>query len=306
MQRRRVSIGWNPRTFASPLSQNVARRLHCVHTEDDAVHEYGAEGRGFKTTYNDVRLLDAASERDLLSAALRGDARAASELVQSHIRLVMKIAARYRRSNLPWEDLVSEGVLGLLEAMRRFDLAQDTRFAAYACWWIRARVGQYALANRRLVRVPGTRAARSVARGLRRTEHQLSQRLARPPTLNELATELGVSVADVAEVRAALGSSDLSLTMGEGCTGIELAAECESPEQAVERSQHERTRERCIRVALAKLSSRERQIVREQYFEEHGRSLSELGLAYGVSRQRVGQLLSNARGKLKQELTRVA
>jgi RNA polymerase sigma-32 factor len=287
-------------------NHDVARRLQHVHAEDNAVHEHGADGRGFRVAWSDAPLLDAARERDLLIAASRGDAGAVSELVQSHTRLVMKIAARYRCSNLPWEDLLSEGVLGLLEAMRRFDLCQDARFATYAGWWIRARIGQYALANRRLVRVPSTRAARSVARGLRRTEHRLAQRLARPPTLNELATELGVSSADVAEVRTALGSSDLSLTPGEGYTAIELAAQGESPEQALARSQHERAREQCVRAALAKLSPREREVVHEQYFEEQGRSLSELGLDYGVSRQRVGQLLSNARGKLKQELVQVA
>lgn len=270
------------------------------------MHEHRADARGFKPTHDDTPLLDAARERTLLVAAMRGDPQAASELVRSHTRLVMKIAKRYRRGNLPWEDLVSEGVLGLLEAIRRFDLSQQTRFAAYACWWIRARIGQYALANRRLVRIPATRTARLVARRLRRTEQRLCQRLARPPTLNELASELGVSVADVAEVRTALGSSDLPLTTGEGPGGVELAAESESPEQALDRSQHELARERRIYEALAKLSPRERQVVREQYLEEQGRSLSQLGVDYGVSRQRVGQLLSNARGKLKQELVQVA
>jgi RNA polymerase sigma-32 factor len=284
----------------------VARRLHHVQAEDDAVHEHRADERGFKPTRNETPLLDAARERTLLVAATRGDTQAACELVQSHTRLVMKIAKRYRRGNLAWEDLVSEGVLGLLEAIRRFDLSQQTRFAAYACWWIRARIGQYALENRRLVRIPTTRAARSVARGLGRTEQRLSQRLARPPTSSELASELGVSSADVTEVRTALGGADLSLTTGEGYAGVELAVECESPEQALERSQYELARERRVCEALTKLSPRERQVVREQYFEEHGRSLSQLGLDYGVSRQRVGQLLTNARGKLRQELVQVA
>jgi RNA polymerase sigma-32 factor len=284
----------------------VARRLHYVQAEDDAVHEHRADQGGFTPIRNETPLLDAVRERTLLVAALRGDTQAASELVQSHTRLVVKIAKRYRRGNLAWEDLVSEGVLGLLEAIRRFDLSQQTRFAAYACWWIRARIGQYALANRRLVRPPTTRAARATARGLRRTEQRLSQCLARPPTLSELATELGVSVVDVADVRTALGSSDLSLTTGEGYAGVELATESESPEQALERSQYELARQRRVGEALAKLSPRERQVIREQYFEEQGRSLSQLGLDYGVSRQRVGQLLTNARGKLKQELVQVA
>src|SRR5262245_21656103 len=107
------------------------RRSHSL-TEDDAVQALGIDGRAFRSHGHDVSLLDATRERMLLLAALAGDARAASELVQSHIRLVRKIAARYRRSHLCWEDLVSEGVLGLIEAMRRFDVSQGTRFAAYA------------------------------------------------------------------------------------------------------------------------------------------------------------------------------
>jgi RNA polymerase sigma-32 factor len=270
------------------------------------VHEYAVEWRPLKTNAGKTPLLDAARERALLVAAVQGDERAASELVQSHMRLVMKIAARYRRGNIPWEDLVSEGVLGLMEAMRRFDVSQETRFAGYACWWIRARIGQYALENRRLVRVPSTRNARAVARSLRRAENLLSQRLGRAPTLQELAAELGVSAAEVAEVRSALGSSDLSLSPCEDQVGVQLIAESESPEQALDRLQQELARHRCVREALAKLPARERRVVHEQYFTELGRSLSQLGADYGVSRQRVGQMLSNARGKLKHDLEHVA
>jgi RNA polymerase sigma-32 factor len=269
------------------------------------VHAHAVEGRLSKRT-TEPPLLDAGREKALLRAALQGDARAASELVESHTRLVMKIAARYRRASLSWEDLVSEGVLGLVEAMHRFDLSQDTRFAAYACWWIRARIGQYALDNRRLVRIPSTRNARSVARRLHRTEHRLSQRLTRAPSAQELAAELGVSAAEVAEVRCALGSSDLSLTPVEDQVGVQLVAESESPEQTLERRQQDLDRRRCVRQALDKLSTRERHVIREQYFEEQGQTLSQLGTAYGVSRQRVGQMLCNARGKLKQELEQVA
>jgi RNA polymerase sigma-32 factor len=270
------------------------------------VHERRVDGPHFKTHGTQFPLLDAARERMLLAAALQGDTAAASELVQSHARLVRKIAARYRRGNLAWEDLVSEGVLGLMEAMRRFDVAQDTRFAAYACWWIRARIGQYALTNRRLVRVPSTRSARCVTRGLQRTEHELSQRLARAPTSQELAHELGVEVDEVDEVRTALTSSDLSLTPFDGQAGMQLAAESETPEEAFERLQQEAERERRVRHAFSKLSIREQQVVREQCLEEQGRTLSELGTDYGVSRQRVGQVLQSARGKLKQALAQVA
>jgi RNA polymerase sigma-32 factor len=293
-------------TADSTAVQRVARRLQQVCTEGDAVHEQAIDEHGLRSAGSEGPLLDPARERMLLAAALRGDQRAASELVRTHIKLVKKIAARYRRRSVSSEDLVSEGLLGLMEALRRFDVSQDTRFAAYACWWIRARIGQFALANQRLVRVPSTRGGRAVTRGLRRAEHRLSQRLTRLPTAQELAAELGATAADVAEVRAALSAVDLSLTPVEGQATVQLAADCETPEQAFERRQLALERQHLVYQALSKLSPRERQVVSEQYLDEHGRTLSALGADYGVSRQRVGQMLEGARGKLKHALAQVA
>jgi RNA polymerase sigma-32 factor len=270
------------------------------------VHENAIQWRRLRRRCEAAPLLEADRERSLLVAAVRGDAAAVAELVQSHMRLVVKIAARYQRGNLSCQDLVSEGVLGMMEAMRRFDLAQETRFSAYASWWIRARIGQYALTNRRLVPVPSTRNARSVVRRLRKLEQLLAQRLGRAASLEELASALGVGIDDVLEVQAALSGTDVSLTPTAGHPSVEPVSELESPEQAIERLQHQQARQRRIRQALAGLSPWELTVVQEQYLEEHGRSLSQLGAEHGVSRQRVGQVLSNARQKLKSQLEHVA
>jgi RNA polymerase sigma-32 factor len=249
--------------------------------------------------------LDAARERILLSAARMGDGRAAAELVRSHMPLVLRMALRYRHGNVSRRDLVSEGVLGLIEAIRRFDITQEVRFAAYATWWIRASISQYALTNGRLVRLPSSRNARTVARKLRCAEHLLSQRLGGAPTRDQLAQVLEVGVADVAEVQAALGSTDISLTPVGGYSVIQPISETEGPEQALERLEEETARRRCVGQALAGLSARERSLIHELYLSEQGRSLSELGKEFGVSRQRMGQLLSVARKKLKRELSLV-
>jgi RNA polymerase sigma-32 factor len=245
-------------------------------------------------------LLDADQELELVTAALAGDARARERIVRSHMRLVMKIAGRYRRGGLSSDDLIGEGVLGLLEALGRFDPRRGVRFGGYAAWWIRARVSQYALANRRAVGIPSSRSARCVLRDCRRVEQTLSQRLRRPPTQDELAQAMGVTVDELTEVRTALQVPDASLEHPS------LADQCASPEQQVLERQLESRLQRAIRDALDLLSARERTIVSEQYLLDEGRTLAQLGEAFGVSRQRLGQVLSDAREKLRFELVHVA
>lgn len=244
-------------------------------------------------------VLGAEEEQVLVAAALRGERGATQRIAQSHLRLVCKIAARYERASLAAEDLVSEGVLGLLEALRRFDPTRGVRFAAYASWWIRARISQYALANRRAVGLPDTRNARSIQRELHRAERRLAQRLSRAPSQEELAQEIGVPAADLGDVRTALSTPDQALDQP-------LAADCATPEQLVLQKHEELCRRAYVHEALDRLSARERTLISEHYLAEEGRSLSELGADFGVSRQRLGQVLSHAREKLKLELTRVA
>lgn len=221
------------------------------------------------------------------------------------MRLVVQIASRYARDGLGTHDLVSEGVLGLMEAVRRFDLARETRFASYAGWWVRACVRRYALANRRIVGVPSTRGARIARARLRGTERTLTQRLGRRPTLAELAEALGVSEHDVELVDVALSSRDVSLAPHDHAS-IEFPDDTLGPEQAFAEAEHQRVCERSVERALTALSDRERALVREQFFEEDGKSLADLGRALGVSRQRAGQILAVARDKLRAQLVAVA
>ena len=245
-------------------------------------------------------VLDAAAEHSLIEAAQRGDRAATQQLLQSHMRLVIKIAARYARVGLVPEDLMGEGIVGLIEALQRFDVTRGARFGGYAAWWVRARISQYALAQRRAVGVPSTRNARMVIRLLARAERSLTQRLSRPPTADELAQEIGVPVDELGQVRAALYSHDVPIDQP-------LFEEGSSPEQLVMERERERAQQIHVQRALARLSSRERALVSEHYLmEEGGRSLGELGREQGVSRQRLGQVLSSAREKLRAQLVHVA
>lgn len=245
-------------------------------------------------------MLDLEQERELVARAAAGETRARQRLIQSHLRLVMKIARCYQRGGIPIEDLVGEGIVGLLEALRRFDDTRGVRFAGYAAWWIRARIGQYALANRRLVTLPSTRNARLVLREGPRVEEQLARRLRRSPSRDELAQALGVPVDELSDVRAALHAWDVSVDQPL------CADEDDSPEQQLLERQAERQLRERVDSAMQGLSDRERVLVNEQYLSDEGRSLAELGETFGVSRQRLGQVLSNAREKLRTELVRVA
>lgn len=269
------------------------------------MHDTDVDWGRYRHKAREKPLLSADVERALLARAQKDDQRAVSELVESHMRLVVQVASRYAREGLSAHDLVSEGVLGLMEAVRRFDMAHDARFASYAAWWVRACVRRYALANRRIVGGPSTRGARIARARLRQTERLLTQRLGARPTRAEIAEHLGVAEHDVELVEVALSSRDVSLTAEEAGT-LDLPDDTGSPEHMVAEAEHQAACEQSIRCALTGLSERERAVVKEQFFEEDGKSLADLGRALGVSRQRAGQILAGARDKLRARLEAVA
>jgi RNA polymerase sigma-32 factor len=251
--------------------------------------------------------LTAARERALLELAQAGDQHATDELVRSHMRLVVQVASSYGRGGLSVHDLVSEGVLGLMEAIRRFDLARDSRFASYATWWVRACVRQHALANRHIVRMPDTRGARVARSRLRESERNLSQLFGRKPTHAELAADLGVSEHDVELVDVALSGRDQSLAPADNHTNpAEPEDGHETPEEAMANAEYKALQIAQVRRAVAQLTERERELVSEHLYAEDGQSLACLGRALGVSRQRAGQILAGAREKLRTQLHCVA
>lgn len=251
-------------------------------------------------------MLEVERERELLVQAQAGEQAALAELIECHMRLAVKVASRYARDGLAAHDLVSEGVLGLLEAVRRFDLRHQTRFASYAAWWVRAFIRRYALANRRIVGVPTTRGARVARARLRQTERELTQRLGRKPERDEIALSLGISERDVELVDVALSYRDVSLTVQEGSQAFEPIDEQAGPEECfVEQERRSRMQE-AVADAMGLLSTREQTVLSKQFFSDSGESLSSVGRELGVSRQRVGQILAGAREKLRGKLEAVA
>jgi RNA polymerase sigma-32 factor len=248
----------------------------------------------YRSLAKEKPLLAADREQELLARAQKGDGQATRELVDSHMRLVLQVAGNYARDGLSVHDLVGEGVVGLMEAVRRFDLSRSVRFATYATWWVRACVRAHALANRRIVGMPDSRGARLVRSKLRGSEHRLAQRLGHKPSRTELALDLGVSEDDVALVESALSSRDMSL-VGDHDASFEPCDDTEGPEQRVARAETEALLHASLMQAMATLNDRERDLVVTQLHADDDASLSQLGKKLGVSRQRAGQILAGAR-----------
>jgi len=284
----------------------LAQALHGPCGGEVGVRQNNVEWARYRLVAHAKPMLGSSRERELLGLAQAGDRRAANELVESHLRLVLQVAARYARDGLSVHDLVSEGTLGLMEAVRRFDLSHESRFASYAAWWVRACIRRFALANRRIVGAPSTRGARVARARLRQMERTLTQQLGRKPNYTELALALGIAENDVELVDVALSSRDVSLTVDENGAGFEPCDESDGPEQELASAEQDSVRRHSIERALHELSERERAIVREQFFEDDGQSLADLGRSLGVSRQRAGQILAGARDKLRARLECVA
>ncbi len=252
------------------------------------------------------RWLDQDEERELLGRAQAGDRAAKGELIDSHMRMVVQIAARYESDGLSIHDLVSEGVVGLIEAIDRFELSHPTRLSTYAAWWVKARVREYAFSNRRSVCLPSTRGARVARARLSLTQRRLGQQLGREATRAELAEALGISDADVASVATALSSYDLSVGACREGTEFEPSDERPSPEQEFARLESARVLSRAVETALDHLPERDRQIVREQFFADEQKNMAQLGNELGISRQRVCQIFARLRKQLGRELSSVA
>ncbi|MCA9609615.1 MAG: sigma-70 family RNA polymerase sigma factor [Myxococcales bacterium] len=226
------------------------------------------------------------------------------ELVVRHVPLVRAMARRYAHFGVSFDDLVQEGMLGLLVAAERFEPERGNQFATYARWWVRWRMQRYLQANRAIVGIPETRAIRFVRRRLRTTTRALEQRGRHTVSNAELARELGVDEEDVALVRSELGGR--SAPLGPSTDRAEGLYEPDrvAPDPEGEAARHELREEAhgLVTSALEHLDERERFIVAERRLAEPPSSLRELGDRLALSAERVRQLEQRAFEKMRREL----
>jgi len=233
----------------------------------------------------------------------RLDIEQATELVLAHRPLVRAMARRYTRPGVSLEDLEAEGCVGLLVAARRFDPSRGAQFSTYAKWWVRAHVQRYAMANRRIVAAPNTRAMRLLHQ-IRRIERNMEQAAGEPADVHDVARSMHMTVEQVEEAQAAISRRDLSTEPdGADRESLEPSDTSPSPEDLVaSREWHSACRTMAV-IALDALDPRERQIVHDRLLSPDRMTLADLGTRFGVTRERVRQLEARALRKMRTALS---
>lgn len=248
-----------------------------------------------------------AEEEFELATRLRetNDLDAARRLVLSHLRFVVHVARGYSGYGLQLSDLIQEGNIGLMKAVKRFDPNVGVRLVSFAVHWIRAEIHEFVLRNWRLVRVATTKAQRKLFFNLRKAKKHLGW-LSKDET-EAVAADLGVTTRDVAEMERRLSGHDLSFDPSpeedeDFAPATYLPSPNSDPAQAVERDNSDASDHDRLTAALAKLDERSRMILSRRWLAENKATLHELAAEYGVSAERIRQIEANAIGKLKKQL----
>jgi RNA polymerase sigma-32 factor len=236
-----------------------------------------------------------------------GDVDAARQLVLSHLRLVIATARGYLGYGLPHADLIQEGNIGLMKAVKRFDPDRGVRLVSFAIHWIKAEIHEYILKNWRLVKIATTKSQRKLFFNLRSMKKSFST--LGPEEVKAVARTLGVKPEEVVEMETRLGGQDIAL---EASTDDEderfapiayLAADASSePTTIIERKEYDRLQDQGLRQALDGLDERSRDIVRRRWLVEDGEdvaTLHELADIYGVSAERIRQIETKALQKMR-------
>ena len=245
-----------------------------------------------------------------------GDTDAAAQLVNSHLRLVAKIAMGYRGYGLPVSELISEGNIGLMQGVKKFEPDRGFRLATYAMWWIRASIQEFILRSWSLVKMGTTAAQKKLFFNLRRMKNQLDafeDGDLKPADLTKIATDLGVTEAEVVSMnrRMAMGG-DTSLnaplrdTDGEGQWQDFLVDNGPLQDEIVADEEERQVRHDLLNQAMESLNDREKNILVERRLSEEPKTLEDLSQVYGVSRERIRQIEVRAFEKLQAALLRLA
>jgi len=244
-----------------------------------------------------------------------GDPDAARQLVTSHLRLVAKIAMGYRGYGLPVSELISEGNIGLMQGVKKFEPERGFRLATYAMWWIKASIQEFILRSWSLVKIGTTAAQKKLFFNLRRMKKNIDafeDTDLHPDDVTAIATHLGVPEADVVNMnRRMMMGGDASLNVsfnedGEGQWQDMLADNGPLQDETVAAAQETHWRHALLTEAMADLNERERAILIERRLIDEPKTLEELSQTYNVSRERVRQIEVRAFEKLQKAMQQIA
>jgi RNA polymerase sigma-32 factor len=262
----------------------------------------------FLTQVRSIKPLTAEREYELaVKYKETGEIEAAHELVVSHLPFVVKVAFQYRHYMIPLQDLIQEGTIGLMKAVKRFDPYKGFRLVSFAVWWIKAYIKNYILKSWNLVKLGTTQAQRKLFFRMGEIGEHLDNE-SRQERIDELARDLKVKSDDVIEMEARVKARERSLneTLGEdgNLSPIELLEDSSAnqEERLIERETEEEL-SFATKKALRKLDARERFIITKRFMDDSPWTLQKLGDHFGTSRERVRQLEKRALTKLKKEFS---
>ena len=280
-----------------------------VMSPDGGLSRYLTEIRKFPMLAKDQEFMLAKAWKE------HQDPDAAHQLVTSHLRLVAKIAMGYRGYGLPIGEVISEGNVGLMQAVKKFEPDKGFRLATYAMWWIRASIQEYILRSWSLVKMGTTAAQKKLFFNLRKAKSQISafeEGDLRPEQVSAIATKLGVLDSEVISMNRRLSGPDASLNAplrvdGDGEWQDWLADDDAISQETVVAENEERSlRMGLLEEAMTELTDRERHILTERRLKDDPTTLEELAGQYGVSRERVRQIEVRAFEKLQKSMRAAA
>lgn len=240
----------------------------------------------------------------------KGDLLAAQKLITSHLRLAAKIALTYRRYGLPMSDVISEANLGLMQAVKKFDMGKKVRLATYAIWWIKAAVNDYILRSWSLVKIGTVAAQKKLFYNLSRIKARLGlyeNKELEPKVVKAIAHELMVDEKDVTEMNRRIGGdSSLNVSVGDDEDGHEkidmIVDRRENIEAKISARQEQAYKARILAQCMKKLDEREQYIIKNRMLTENPSTLDDIGTHFNISRERVRQIEKKAFDKLSSEV----
>ena len=249
-------------------------------------------------------------ERDLIvDFKQNGNLAAAQQLITSHLRLAAKIALTYRRYGLPLADIVSEANIGLMQAVKKFDLEKKVRLSTYAIWWIKAAVNDYILRSWSLVKIGTVAAQKKLFYNLNRIKARLGlyeNKALEPAVVKQIAGELVVDEQDVIEMNQRIGG-DKSLNVAAGDDGTQeqidfLVDSRQNTEARLANKEEALYKQKVLKYCLSRLNERESYIIRRRMLTDEPVTLEDLGAELGVSRERIRQIEKKAFEHLSEQV----
>lgn len=264
----------------------------------------GSDLTSYMQAINSIAILTAEEEKDLAEAYFyQQDLEAARQLVMSHLRFVVHLAKTYNGYGLPIADLVQEGNIGLMKAVKRFDPSKGVRLVSFAVHWIKAEIHEYVLRNWRIVKVATTKAQRKLFFNLRSSKKSLTW--LSHEEAQAMADDLGVDIRDVQNMEGRLSAVDMAFDVGDDDDDSHVAPASfledsrYDPARLLENDNWEDSNNQSLYQALESLDERSRDIIQRRWLNDDKATLHELADEYQVSAERIRQLEKNAMNKVK-------